>query len=153
MSLSGHRQKSCALVGVGFSVAFVPVHIGDYVYMGEDSVVIAAQIGSYVHIGRNCVVGRRSILKDACAIADDAVLAADTVVPPFAVMAGSPGSRLPAPPGPSPRLASPGQLTMTERLFFVLARIVGELPDCSQELMIDALRSFYQHFIPEQPNT
>ena len=37
-------------------VAFFPLHIGDHVLIEEDSVVNAAQIGSYVHIGKNCVI-------------------------------------------------------------------------------------------------
>lgn len=43
-SLSHHR------------VAFFPLHIGDHVFIEEDCVVNAAQIGSYVHIGKNCVI-------------------------------------------------------------------------------------------------
>ncbi len=38
------------------SVAFFPLHIGDHVFIGEDSVINAAQIGSYVHIGKNCII-------------------------------------------------------------------------------------------------
>ncbi len=37
-------------------VAFFPLHIGDHVFIEEDCVVNAAQIGSYVHIGKNCVI-------------------------------------------------------------------------------------------------
>ncbi len=77
-------------------MAFFPVHIGDHVFIEEDCVIIAAQIGSYVHIGKNAVIGRRCLLKDCCAIAEKAVLAPDTVVPPFAIMAGSPGKDIPS---------------------------------------------------------
>ncbi|VDN10893.1 unnamed protein product [Dibothriocephalus latus] len=66
-------------------VAFFPLHIGDHVFIGEDSIINAAQIGSYVHIGKNCVVSRRCVLKDACALLDNTVLAAETVVPPAIV--------------------------------------------------------------------
>lgn len=38
------------------SVAFFPLHIGDHVFIEEDCVVNAAQIGSYVHVGKNCVI-------------------------------------------------------------------------------------------------
>ena len=38
------------------SVAFFPIHIGDNVFIGEDSIVNAAQVGSFVHIGKNCVI-------------------------------------------------------------------------------------------------
>lgn len=99
-------------------VAFFPLHIGDHVFVGEDSVINAAQIGSYVHIGKGCIVSRRCVLKDACAILDGTVLASETVVPPFTVFGGSPG------------------------------RIVAELPECTPDMMIDLTRSFYAHFLP-----
>lgn len=44
------------LFGTCFRVAFFPLHMGDYVYVGENSVVSAAVIGSYVHIGKNVVI-------------------------------------------------------------------------------------------------
>uniref|UniRef100_A0A915KIY1 Dynactin subunit 5 n=1 Tax=Romanomermis culicivorax TaxID=13658 RepID=A0A915KIY1_ROMCU len=72
-------------------VAFFPLFIGDHVMIEEDSIINAAQIGSYVHIGKKCVIGRRSVLKECCYIADNTVLPPETVVPPFAVVAGCPG--------------------------------------------------------------
>ena len=39
-----------------YRVAFFPIHIGDNVFIGEDSIVNAAQVGSFVHIGKNCVI-------------------------------------------------------------------------------------------------
>ncbi|VDP94068.1 unnamed protein product [Echinostoma caproni] len=99
-------------------VAFFPLHIGDNVFIEEDSIVNAAQIGSYVHIGKNCVIGRRCVLKDACAIMDNTVLPPETVVPPFSVFGGSPG------------------------------RQIAELPECTPDLMIDLTQGFYFHFVP-----
>lgn len=100
-------------------VAFFPSVIGDHVYIDEDSVVNSAQIGSYVHIGKNCIIGRRCVLKDCCMIADDTVLPPETVVPPFCVYAGSPG------------------------------QCVKQLPECTQDLMIDATTQYYRKFIPK----
>ncbi|XP_064607454.1 dynactin subunit 5-like [Liolophura sinensis] len=100
-------------------VAFFPLHIGDHVFIDEDSIINAAHIGCYVHIGKNCVIGRRCVLKDCCAIADNTVLPPETVVPPFTVFSGSPG------------------------------RLTDDLPECTQDLMIDVTRSYYQHFRPK----
>ena len=99
-------------------VAFFPCMIGDHVYIGEDSVVSAAQIGSFVHIGKNCVIGRRCVLKDCCEIADNSVLPPETVVANFCMYAGSP------------------------------AKLVSDLPECTQYLMIDATKQFYENFQP-----
>ena len=100
-------------------VAFFPCTIGDHVWIGEGSVVNAAQIGSYVHIGKNCVIGKRCSLKDCCIIADNTVLAPDTVVSSFLIVSGQPG------------------------------KPTGELPESAQHLMIDATKQFYKNFQPE----
>lgn len=78
----------------------------------------AAHIGSYVQIGKNCVTGRQCVLKGCCKILDNTVLPPETVVPPFTIFSGCPG------------------------LFS------GELPECTQELMIDITKSDYQQFLP-----
>ena len=47
----------CHFISISFfRVAFFPLHIGDHVFIGEDSIVNAAQVGNYVHIGKNCVI-------------------------------------------------------------------------------------------------
>jgi len=43
----------CAVI---FRVAFFPLHIGDHVIVEENTIVSAAQVGSYVHVGKNCVI-------------------------------------------------------------------------------------------------
>lgn len=100
-------------------VAFFPLHMGDHVYVGENSVVSAAVIGSYVHIGKNVVISRRCVLKDCCMIEDNTILAPETVVPPFSRYGGSPGLS------------------------------VGDLPECTQDIMVDFTRSYYEHFVPK----
>ncbi|KAJ2745496.1 hypothetical protein GGI20_002100, partial [Coemansia sp. BCRC 34301] len=63
--------------------SYYPLKIGDFVDIGENSVIEAASIGSYVRIGKNCVVGRFAIIKDCCVLEDGAVVAPNTVVAPF----------------------------------------------------------------------
>lgn len=99
-------------------VAFFPMRIGDHVFIGENSVISAADIGSYVYVGKNVIIGRRCILKDCCLIEDNTVLPPETVIPSFTKYGGSPGL------------------------------CVGELPECTQELMTEYTRSYYQHFVP-----
>uniref|UniRef100_A0A1A8N075 Dynactin subunit 5 n=1 Tax=Nothobranchius pienaari TaxID=704102 RepID=A0A1A8N075_9TELE len=57
-------------------------------------------------------------VQDCCKISDNTVLPPETVVPPFTVFSGCPG------------------------LFS------GELPECTQDLMIDVTKSYYQKFLP-----
>lgn len=69
----------------------------------------------------NCGIifkGRRCVLKDCCYIADNAVLPPETTVPAFAHIAGSPGVT------------------------------IGELPECTLDLMMEYTKSYYQHFVP-----
>ena len=99
-------------------VAFFPLQIGDHVFIGEGAVVNAANVNSYVYIGKNVVIGRRCVLKDCCMIEDGAVLPPETVVPAFTRYAGSP------------------------------ARRVGELPECSQDMMVDFTKTYYKNFTP-----
>ncbi|XP_053212485.1 dynactin subunit 5-like [Panonychus citri] len=100
-------------------VAFLPLTIGDNVFIGEGTIVNAAQIGSYVYIGKNCVIGRHCVLKDCCALADNTFLPQGTVVPAFSIFSGNPG------------------------------RFIGELPECTQTVMMEHTKSYYQHFKPK----
>lgn len=97
--------------------AFFGMQIGDHVFIGENSVINASSVGSFVHIGKNCVIGRHSVLKSCCAVADNTILPPGTIVPCFSIVSGSPGS------------------------------ITGELPECTQEVMVDFTKSYYANFI------
>uniref|UniRef100_A0A2I2YPS6 Dynactin subunit 5 n=1 Tax=Gorilla gorilla gorilla TaxID=9595 RepID=A0A2I2YPS6_GORGO len=88
--------KSCSVIRPPFKkfskgVEFFPLHIGDHVFIEEECVVNAAQIGSCIHVGKNCVIGCRCLLKDCCKILDNTALPPETVVPPFTVFSGCPG--------------------------------------------------------------
>ncbi len=99
-------------------VAFFPLQIGDHVFIGEGSVINAAVINSYVYIGKNVVIGRRCVLKDCCMIEDNTVVPPETVVPTFTRYGGSPAAK------------------------------VGELPECSQDIMTDFTKNYYKKFTP-----
>lgn len=64
--------------------------------------------------------GRRCVLKDCSMVEDDTILPPETVVPSFTKFGGSPGL------------------------------CVGELPECTQELMTEFTRNYYQHFVPQR---
>ena len=102
-----------------FRVAFFPLQIGDHVFIGEGSVVNAAVVSSYVYIGKNVIIGRRCVLKDCCYIEDNSVVPPETVVPTFTKFSGSP------------------------------ARRTGELPENTQDIMMDFTKSYYSHFTPQ----
>ncbi|KAL8336492.1 hypothetical protein RB601_000350 [Gaeumannomyces tritici] len=69
---------------------YMPLRMGDHVFVGERSVVRAATIGSHVHIGHNVVVGEFAIIKDYVRILDGTVVPANTVIPSFSIVAGQP---------------------------------------------------------------
>lgn len=104
-------------------VAFIPMQIGDHVFIGEGSTISATQVGSYVLIGKNCTIGRNCILKDCCVINDGTVVPPGTTVAAFAVMSGSP------------------------------ATITDEAPECMQDLMINYTKDYYEHFKPSPAMT
>lgn len=97
-------------------VAFFPLQIGDHVFIGDNSIVNAAVVNSYVYIGKNVTIGRRCVLKDCCYIEDNSVLPPETVVPTFTRYSGSPAKR------------------------------AGELPENTQDIMIDFTKNYYNHF-------
>ncbi|XP_055390579.1 dynactin subunit 5 [Condylostylus longicornis] len=102
-------------------VVFFPLHIGDHVFIGSDSVISAASVGSYVYIGKNAIIGRRCVLKDCCIIEDGAILPPETTVAGFmrytkeGLIEGGQGN---------PNYVSPAM----------------------QDQMIDFTQSFYEHF-------
>ncbi|KAI1635365.1 trimeric LpxA-like protein [Biscogniauxia mediterranea] len=87
-------SKGCCLRPPGRiykgSFTYLPLRLGDHVFVGEGSVVQAATVGSHVHIGRGVSVGEFAIIKDYVRVLDGAVVAPNTVVPSFSVVAGQP---------------------------------------------------------------
>ncbi|KAI5925170.1 trimeric LpxA-like protein [Camillea tinctor] len=72
------------------SFTYLPLRLGDHVFVGEGSVVQAATVGSHVHIGQRVTVGEFAIIKDYVRILDGSVVAPNTVIPSFSVVAGQP---------------------------------------------------------------
>lgn len=69
---------------------YMPLRMGDHVFVGPGTVVQAASIGNHVHIGAKVVVGEFAIIKDYVRILDGSVVAPNTVIPSFSIVAGQP---------------------------------------------------------------
>ncbi|KAG6037005.1 hypothetical protein E4U41_005357 [Claviceps citrina] len=72
------------------SYTYMPLRLGDHVFVGQNSVVQAASVGSHVRIGRDCMVNEFAIVKDYVRILDGAVVPSCMVIPSFSVVAGRP---------------------------------------------------------------
>ncbi|CAK7268734.1 hypothetical protein SEPCBS57363_003241 [Sporothrix epigloea] len=81
----------------------MPLRMGDHVFIGAGSTVMAASIGSHVHLGANVVVGDFAIIKDYVRVLDGTVIPPNMVIASFSIVAGQP------------------------------ARVVGELPEGGTE--------------------
>ncbi|OLN86411.1 Dynactin subunit 5 [Colletotrichum chlorophyti] len=69
---------------------YMPLRMGDHVFVGQNVVVQAASIGSHVHIGRDSVVGEFAIVKDYVRILEGTVVPPNMVIPSFSVVGGQP---------------------------------------------------------------
>ncbi|KFA52165.1 hypothetical protein S40293_00487 [Stachybotrys chartarum IBT 40293] len=70
---------------------YMPLRIGDHVFIGQNSVVQAASIGNHVLIGKGCAINEFAIIKDYVKILDGTIIPASMVVPSFSIVAGQPG--------------------------------------------------------------
>ncbi|CAI4223119.1 unnamed protein product [Auanema sp. JU1783] len=95
-----------------------PVHIGEHVMIREDCVISAAQICSYVYIGAGSIIGRSAIIKEGCRVLPGSVIAPDSVFPPFSKIGGNP------------------------------ARVIGQEPECTVDLLTHATKEYYDCFLP-----
>ncbi|PHH86966.1 hypothetical protein CDD83_9483 [Cordyceps sp. RAO-2017] len=69
---------------------YMPLRLGDHVFVGAGTVVQAATVGNHVRIGARCAVNEFAIIKDYVRILDDTVVPALMVIPSFSVVAGRP---------------------------------------------------------------
>ncbi len=72
-------------------MTYFMLRISDYVYIGPNTHVRAAEIKSNVYIGANCTIGNMVIIKDNVKILDGTVLPANTVWAGGTIIAGRPG--------------------------------------------------------------
>ncbi|KAJ4396105.1 hypothetical protein N0V93_000322 [Gnomoniopsis smithogilvyi] len=87
-------SKGCCLRPPGRmykgAFTYMPLRIGDHVFVGEGTVVQAATVGSHVYIGHNAVVDEFAIIKDYVRILDGTVVPPNMVIPSFTIVAGQP---------------------------------------------------------------
>ncbi|KAK1777085.1 trimeric LpxA-like protein [Copromyces sp. CBS 386.78] len=69
---------------------FMPLRLGDHVFVGPGTVVQAAQIGNHVHIGAKVVIGEFAIIKDYVKVLDGSLVPPNMVIPSFSIVAGQP---------------------------------------------------------------
>ena len=69
---------------------FMPLRMGDHVFVGQNSVVQAATVGNHVWIGSDCTINEFAIIKDYVKILDGTVVPSSMVIPSFSVVAGQP---------------------------------------------------------------
>ena len=63
--------------------SYYPVRIGKYVLLESDSLLEAAQVGSFVHIESGCVIGQFSVIYDYVLIEKDTIVPPFTIIPPY----------------------------------------------------------------------
>lgn len=71
-------------------LTYYPLRIADYVFIGSNSHIRAAEIRSNVHIGANVNVGNFCVIKENVKVLDGAVLPANSVWASNSIVAGSP---------------------------------------------------------------
>lgn len=73
------------------NIKYIPLTIGAYTYIGKNCMINSASIGLGCIIGDNCILNSRSILKDHVHVEDNTIIPNDMVIPPFAIVSGTPG--------------------------------------------------------------
>ncbi|KXX77812.1 Dynactin subunit 5 [Madurella mycetomatis] len=84
----GMLTQSSAFASRAFT--YMPLRMGDHVFVGPGSVVQAASVGSHVQIGTRVVVGEFAIIKDYVRVLDGSVIPPNMVIPSFSIVAGQP---------------------------------------------------------------
>lgn len=71
-------------------IKFVPMEIGDYVFIEKNTIVSASKIGSYTRIGKDCIIGHRCVIDENVIIADGSIVPPETHIPAYSLYAGKP---------------------------------------------------------------
>lgn len=75
-------------------MAFIPMRIGDNVFIGPNSHVSSASISSHVYVGANCVLSPLCIIKEGSKILPNSVVPPGMTVPAGTVVGGRPAKIL-----------------------------------------------------------
>ena len=102
---------------------YFTLHIGEHVFIDQNSIICASKIGNNVHIGKNCIISHRCVLHDNCRILDDSILSMDSEVPPFTVYGGKP------------------------------ALYEADLPESTPFVMKELTTEYYSKFVPRRPDS
>ena len=74
----------------GGKLKFLPIEIGDYVFVDKNTIIQAVKIGSFTKIGKDCIIGQRSLISDNVIILPGTIVPPDTVIPSYSVYGGKP---------------------------------------------------------------
>lgn len=69
---------------------YMPLRMGDHVFVGHDTVVQAGSIGNHVSIGKGCTINEFAIIKEYVKVLDNTVVPSFMVIPSFSIVAGQP---------------------------------------------------------------
>jgi dynactin 5 len=75
-------------------ISLMPMIIGNYCVIEAGAMVQASELKDFVRVGAGAVVGPRCFLSSCTVVLPNAVLAAETVVEPFAIYGGAPAKKV-----------------------------------------------------------
>ncbi|KAK3716024.1 hypothetical protein LTR37_006754 [Vermiconidia calcicola] len=75
-------------------MTFIPMRIGDNVFIGPNSHISSASISSHVYVGANCVLSPLCIVKESSKILPNTVVPSGMTVPAGTVVGGKPAKIL-----------------------------------------------------------
>ncbi|MHA1238975.1 MAG: gamma carbonic anhydrase family protein [Candidatus Odinarchaeia archaeon] len=76
------------------TIEYGEIIIGEYVFIGRNSVIQGSYIGDYCFIGSNCVIEKKAQLNHSDVVLSGSVIPNNMSVPPQAVMVGNPARML-----------------------------------------------------------